>query len=340
MSARLTSHRRIEGISLIGGSPDRMGTARSERAAAGPSGRMWKYYIFKIAGPPFSLLPMMVGYIMAYIVAHAVYALAPGMRSAITDNMRHVIGWDADDRTLRRSVRRVLTNAAKNYFDFAKMPQLKLSDIERRVTVHGRDHLEKAISRDKGVILVTAHLGSFDMAGQILASMSVKTTVLIEAQEPQALLDHVTALRGANGISFAVARPGVVRTMRALLRRGEIVCLACDRDIARDGHKCVFFGEAVTVPIEAMRLAMRTGAAVVPAYNLRRSDNGYDVFFEPALEIATNGDDALSSNMKRLTATLEQFISTCPEQWVVLSPVWEDGYRRRTAAKHQCLVPS
>lgn len=301
---------------------------------------MWKYYFFRIAGPLISFLPMMVGYGIAYIVAHVLYALAPGTRSAITDNMRHVIGWEADDRTLRRSVRRVLTNAAKNYVDLVKLPHLKLSDIERRVTVHGRSHLEEAISRGKGVILVTAHLGSFDMAGQILASMSVKTTMLVEALEPQVLLEHVTALRGANGISFAVARPGVVRTMNGLLRRGEVVCLACDRDIARDGHKCVLFGEEVTVPIEAMRLAMRTGAAVVPAYNLRRSGNGYDVFFEPALEIATNGDDALSSNMKKLTGIIERFISTCPEQWVVVSPVWEDGYQRRTAAKRQCLVPS
>jgi KDO2-lipid IV(A) lauroyltransferase len=301
---------------------------------------MWKYYSFRMMGPLLSVLPWRVGYLIAFIVAAAVYALMPGLRSAIADNMRHVLGWDADDRTLRRSVRHVVRNAAKNYFDLVKMPRLTLADIERKVSVHGRAHLEEALGRGKGVILVTPHLGSFDLSVQVLAALSVKTTFLVEAQEPEELLDHVTALRESNGLSFVAARPGAMRAVYRALRRGETVGLACDRDVAKDGRTFVFFGEEVSMPTQAVRLAMRTGAAVVPAYNLRRADNGYDVFFGPALAVATGDDEALRENMGQVIGALERSIRTCPEQWVVLSPLWEDGYLWRHETKGQCPVPS
>lgn len=286
------------------------------------------------------MLPMWAGYAIAHVVADAVYALMPGLRSAVSDNIRHVLGWEADDAVVRRAARCVIRNAAKNYFDLIKMPRIGLSGIEKKIEVHGWDHFEEALGRGKGVILVSAHLGSFDLTGQILAARSVKTSILVEAQEPQALLDHVTALRGGKGLSFVPARPGAVRAMVRAVRRGETVGLMCDRDIAREGLAIVFFGEELTMPTEAVRLAMRTGAAIVPVYNMRRPKGGYDVIFEPALPIATDGDNARTRNMVRLAGALERFIRACPDQWVVLSPVWEEGYRRRVAGRSRCLVPS
>jgi KDO2-lipid IV(A) lauroyltransferase len=227
-----------------------------------------------------------------------------------------------------------------NYCDLVKMPRLKLTDIENRVTVHGWHNYEDALNKGKGVILVTAHLGSFDITAQILASHSVKTTVVVEAQEPAALFDHVTSLRKSNGLTFVPVQPGVLSTIMQTLDRGETVGLVCDRDITRDGFKSTFFGEETTIPVGAVRIAMRTGAAIVPAFNFRRNGSSYEAYVEPALDIINDGDDAVANNMQQLIGVMERFIRTCPEQWVVLSPIWEHGYRNRCATKSQCLVPS
>ncbi len=301
---------------------------------------MWKYYAFKIVGPLLSILPMKVGYLIAHLVADTVYTLSPGLRGAIGDNMRHVLGSEVDDTTLQWTIRGVLRNAAKNYFDLIKIPRMKLSHIESRITVHGWHNFEDALKRERGVILATAHLGSFDMTAQILAARSVKTTVLVEPQEPAALLEHVTALRKSKGLTFVPVQMGVLRVIIHSLRRGETVGFVCDRDIGKDGYRSSFFGEDTTLPAGAVRIAMRTGAAIVPAFNLRREDNRYDVYFEPALDIATTGNDALERNMEQIIGVMEKFIKTCPEQWVVLSPIWESGYSERPTAKSQCLAPS
>jgi lauroyl/myristoyl acyltransferase len=283
---------------------------------------MWKYYVFKIAGLTLAYLPRKVGYFIARIVADTVYMLSPALRAAIADNMRHVLGSEADNATLKRAVRAVLRNAAKNYFDLIKIPHMKLNDIESCTTVHGWHNLEDALRKGKGVILATAHLGSFDMAAQISAVRSIRTTVLVESLEPLSLLSHVTALRKSNGVAFVPAQPGVLEVLIQSLRRGEAVLLACDRDIAKGGLKLNFFGEETTLPAAAVRIAMRTGAAVVPVFNLRRRDGRYDVYCEPAIDIIPAANGAVARNMERITSVMEKYIKACPEQWVVLSPIW------------------
>jgi KDO2-lipid IV(A) lauroyltransferase len=283
---------------------------------------MWKYYAFRIAGFTLAYLPKKVGYLIACLIADTIYMLSPALRAAIADNMRHVLGSEADDAVLKQHVRGVLRNVARNYFDLIKIPHMKLNDIESCITIHGWHNLESALKKGKGVILVTAHLGSFDIAAQILAVRAIKTTVLVESLEPPSLLSYITALRESNGIAFVPAQSGVMEVLIQSLRRGEVLLFACDRDIAKNGLKSNFFGEETLLPSVAVRIAMRTGAALVPAFNLRRWDGRYDVYCEPAINVIPAGNGTVAKNVEQVARVMEKYIRICPEQWVVLSPIW------------------
>ncbi len=283
---------------------------------------MWSYLAFKLAGFTIAHLPTKAGYVIARLTADTVYIFWPSLRAAVAANMRAVLGSEVDNARLKRAVRAVFRNAAKNYFDLIHLPHMKLNDIESRITTHGWHNFEDALNSGRGVILVTAHLGSFDMAGQIFAARCAKVTILVEALKPAVLLNHVIALRRSKGLSCIPGQSGVLGVVTQALHRGEAVGLVCDRDIGKDGRKAKFFGKETTFPAGAVRIAMRTGAAVVPAFNLRREDGRYDVYFEPALDIIPSGDDAVARNMEQIIAVLEKYIRTSPEQWVVLSPIW------------------
>jgi len=282
----------------------------------------WRYYAFKLAGLTLSHLPKQIGYLIAHIVADIVYILSSRQRAIIADNIEHVLGPEVDNSTLKKTVRAVLRNAAKNYFDLIKIPRLKIDDIERSITTHGWHHLEEALNKGKGVMLVTAHLGSFDMGAQIFAVRSIKTTVLVESLEPVSLLNHVTTLRESKGVTFIPSKPGVLEELIQSLRRGEAVLLACDRDIANNGLISDFFGEETTLPASAVLIAMRTGASVVPIFTLRRDDGRYDIYIEPAIDVIAAGNRVVARNIEQIAGIMEKYIKNCPEQWVVLSPVW------------------
>jgi len=283
---------------------------------------MWEYYAFKIAGFTLAYFHKKIGYLIARLVADTVYVLSPVLRAAIVDNIRHVLGSEADDATVEQVARDVLRNTAKNYFDLIKVPHIKLNEIESCIKVCGWHNLEGALKKGKGVIVITAHLGSFDIHMQIFAVRSIKTIVLVESLEPPALLRHIIALREINGVACLPAQSGVVQALMQSLRRGEVVVVACDRDTAKNGLKSSFFGEEVTLPTTAVRLAMRTGAAVVPVLNLRQGAERYDTSFEPAINVIPAGNGAVAENIEQVARVMEKHIRSCPEQWVVLNRIW------------------
>ncbi|MDY6892185.1 MAG: lysophospholipid acyltransferase family protein [Chloroflexota bacterium] len=283
---------------------------------------MWKYYAFRIAGFTLAYLPVQVGYAIAGIAADIVYLSSPSLRASVEDNMRHVLGTEADAATLKRAARGVMRNAAKNYFDQIKIPRMNLRDIENNITLKGWHNLEDALARGKGVVLVTAHLGSFDMGAQIFPARSVKTTILVEPLEPPVLLNHVIALRESQGLNVVPVQLGTLRSIIRSLHDGEAVVVACDRDFGNDSLRSDFFGEEASLPVGAVRIAARTGAAIIPVFNLRRGANQYTMCFEPAVPIDYSGNGTVAENVRLVTEVLEKYIKKCPEQWVVLSPIW------------------
>lgn len=283
---------------------------------------MVNYYLFLLAELLLSRLPTGAGYFIAHRTADIVYMLHPRLRASIADNLRHVLGPGPDEAAIRSASRRVLRNLAKNYFDLIKMPRLKPEDIQRLVSAHDVHYLVDAVARGKGVVLVTAHFGSFDMAVQVLAARSVQTTILVEALRPQKLLDHVVSLRGSQGLNVIPARSGALQNILRSLRRGEMVLFACDRDLTGDSPKALFFGKETGVPDIAVRMALRTGAAIVPVFNRRRDDGRYDVWVEPPIEVTHTGNGAAAGYHKQIIEIMEKYIRSCPEQWVVLEPIW------------------
>lgn len=283
---------------------------------------MVNYYLFLLAELLLSRLPTRAGYLVAHMVADIVYLLHPRLRAAVADNLRHVMGPEAPDAAIRATTRKVLRNLARNYFDLIKMPRMKPEDIQRLVSAHNVHYLVEAVARGKGVVLVTAHYGSFDMAVQVLAARSVKTTIMVEALRPERLLEHVISLRSSKGLNIIPARSGALQSILRSLHRGEIVLFACDRDLTGDSPKALFFGEETGMPDIAVRMALRTGAAIVPVFNRRRSDGRYDVWVEPPIEVGGKSNGAAAVHVKHVIGIMERYIKACPEQWVVVEPIW------------------
>ena len=289
---------------------------------------MARYYLFILAEHTLSRLPRRIGYLIATLVGDIIYLVSPRIRGTIASNVMHVMGAESDDAEVRRVVRSVLRNASKNYLDLIRIPRMKPQQIKRQVTPHGVHHLVDALARGKGVMLVTAHFGSFDMAVQLLAVHSVRTTIPVEALEPERLLDHVVSLRKNKGLNIIPAKSGALQAMIKALRNGEIVLIACDRDITGEAPKALFFGEETRLPDMAVRIALRTGAAIIPVFNLRRDDGRYDVYVEPPVEAASDGSSAVAEHMKEVIRVMEKYIKSCPEQWAVLEPVWPENPHR------------
>ncbi len=221
-------------------------------------------------------------------------------------------------------VRAVFRHGAQNYYDVLRLPHLAPEALQACIEVAGWEHLEAARAAGRGVLLVTAHLGSLSLVGQVLALHRCPASVVVEPLHPPALLDLLHGLRSAHGIRPLPAGPGLLRAIQTALANNEVVGLVSDRDVLGNGVEVTFFGAPTRLPGGAAGLALRTGAAVLPAFTARVARGRYRGWFEPPLALERTGNVRadVQANTERVTRCLEAAIRRYPEQWTVFQPVW------------------
>lgn len=275
-------------------------------------------------------LPARVYYAMAAFLATLAYLAAPGARRAVADNMRHVLGPQVGRDKLRQTVRAVFQHTARNYCELFSLPSLG-REVERRLTVYGWEHIQGLRQQGKGIVIATAHLGNVDLAVQVLAARSIGTVVLAEPLRPRRLFELVRSLRESQGVSFLPVSVTSLKTAMRALKKGGMVAVACDRDVLGKGVRMSFFGEEATLPVGAVDLAAKTGAAILPAFSVRLPDGRFEIRVEPPLMVhaSPNGSDfgrgarGASEPMEQIVACMEKHVRSHPEQWVVFERVWE-----------------
>ena len=297
---------------------------------------MIKLGLYRLASILCPLVPRPIGCLLAGYLGSLAYYLVPGSRRVVQDNMRVVLGSGASARKANWLARRVFRNAAKNYFELFWLKKLDLSRLGGLVRFEGSEHFKGALDEGKGVIVITAHLGNFDICGQEIAAKSFDMTILLEPLQPPQLLDLVLKLRVSKGVRFVPVGPSALKEAMRVLKRGGAVGIACDRDIQKSGTRMPFFGEMASLPLGAAQIAVRTGARIVPAFGERLSDDSFVIHADPPLEIDRTGDFVAdtAAAMAKIVGALEKHIGANPDQWVVFERIWPDLPRTR-AGLHQ-----
>jgi KDO2-lipid IV(A) lauroyltransferase len=185
------------------------------------------------------------------------------------------------------------------------------------------EHIERALEREKGVVLVSAHYGNVDLMCQLPEAYGIPMTAPVWHFEPERLFQYTLKMRSTHGMRM-IPTDGPMMELYRALRRGEIIALPGDRSTVGQTVDVEFFGEPASLPPGPVRVALRTGAALVPAFAERLPDNTFAVQIQPALKLPQTGDleaDVLAG-MEMLVSRMEQVIERHPEQWLVAVSVW------------------
>lgn len=251
---------------------------------------------------------------IAEAVGSLAYAASPRARAAVRANLG-VIGAPPD------LARRVFVAQARHYLETLRILGLRPEQLLAMVEVEGWADLTRAHARGNGVIVASAHLGPIVLCGQILAAHGLDVAVLVEPKSSDLgrLIDRA---RSAMGIRTIETRSpmGIART----LRRGGIVAFLADRAITGVGERVPLFGRDALLPSAPVAIALRTGAALVPAFALRE-EGRLRAFIAPELALPRTGDHEadVRVGVRRWAAVLERWIARAPEQWSIFQRVWE-----------------
>ncbi|MGE0763483.1 MAG: lysophospholipid acyltransferase family protein [Bdellovibrionales bacterium] len=220
--------------------------------------------------------------------------------------------------------RRAMANFCFNVVEYARLPFLGAEDIDQ-FRFYGREHVEKARLQGKGVLLLTLHLGNGDLASAGLALLGWPMHLISKTFKTEWLNDAWFGMREKVGMKFIPPRNSSYGILKAL-KKNEIVIFVLDQFTGPPiGVKTMFFGRETGTALGLAVMAHRSGAAVVPAYTLRREDGRTDVFCEPAIEYVEgpDHDESLARMTQVYTDHLEQYVRMCPEQWMWLHKRWK-----------------
>lgn len=272
-----------------------------------------------------SRLPVRVLYAAAAVAGTIAWYGSRRVREVTRDHMRHALGVHAPRARIDAAARRCVRATADYYADFAsyvRVPPERLSDhIDE---IEGVEHLFHAYDRGQGVILASAHLGNPEVIGQAAGAFGIGFAVMTEPLEPPAVHNLVHRVRARSGTCFVPATPAGLRDAIRHLRNGGTLGLLIDRDVLGTGVPWPFFGERAPLPVGAVDLARRTGAAIVLGSALRTGPLRYRITLEPIELPPPIGDRArdLQSGMDVLIPALERLIRADPGQWFPLQPIW------------------
>ncbi len=244
-------------------------------------------------------------------------------------NLRRVVGPDHGDlRTLSRQVMRSYARYYLEVFRLHEIPRERL--LGSGMHVDGAENLERSLSylnNGRGVIYALPHMGNVEQAGAwVIANGAGSFTTVAE----RLALDPVYErwLKFRQGLGFEVVpstggpRPFGVLAQR--LRAGSLVCMLADRDVSDTGVEVDFFGEKALMAAGAAMLAVRTGAALIPASCWFAGDTGWGVHVHDEIPVPDQGTlrERVAGMTQQLAAVFERAITEHPEDWHMLQRVF------------------
>jgi phosphatidylinositol dimannoside acyltransferase len=270
-------------------------------------------------------LPQPVALGVANVVGDVMFKVRHRHREMVIGNLRRVL--DADDSdtvVLDRWARRSFRAYARYWVEGAQLGSTSPIEVEQRTLVQGLEHLVEGMAAGKGVIMALPHVGSWEYGGAFLATQDMPMTSVAERIEPPELFEFFVEQRAAMGLTIVPLDASSGSAIMSTLRRGGLVGLLSDRDLAGTGIDVEFFGEKTTMPAGPATLALRTGASLVTGAVYSGPGTDHRAIVEPPLDTTRHG--SLRSDVTRLTQEIatrfEGLIRRAPDQWHVFQPLW------------------
>lgn len=283
---------------------------------------LWRLLLLLVRAAP----PRLV-YATAAASADFAYVVWRQKRATTIENMQRVLE-DGDPTRARQLARRTFRNYARYVVDFIRTPEIDPAEVESQIEFDGWDVMEDARAAGKGIIAVLMHFGNWDLGAPVMTRHGFPVSAVADTLRHDRLNDAIVSARSRHGVTVIpierLERSAV--SIVRVLRRNEILALLIDRPMDGAGVPVRFFGSPTTVPAGPARLALRTGARLVPLAVARLDTVGrrYVAMFERDLAFQPTGD--LEADVGTLTQALihahERFIRRFPDQWYVFRPLW------------------
>lgn len=252
------------------------------------------------------------------------FRLAKKQRKIALKNLDWALGREKNDQARREIARRAFSHFGSSFFDLIHLSGWRPQDINHHITSSGMEHFRAALEKGRGVLLFTAHFGSWEIAPSLINQAAPLSVVARPLDNPY-LEKKLAKLRQAFG-SCVISKFEATRHILRTLRDNEIVAILIDQNvIASEAVFVDYFGrKAATTPGLAL-FHLRTGAALIPAFCYPETRSTYHLEVSSPLDIPLTGDSEqdILNITQACTEVIEAQVRKMPEYWLWFHDRWK-----------------
>jgi KDO2-lipid IV(A) lauroyltransferase len=270
-------------------------------------------------------LPRRVARGFASAVTRMLFSLQPKLRKTAEFNLRLAFP-DWNDAQRKDATRKMVRNLGWMATEFARLPRLTKENIKEVVILEGHENFLEGQRRGKGVLYLTGHIGAWELSSFAHALYGYPLHYMARPLDNKRLDALVNQYRCSSG-NKPIFKNESARVMLKILKdSGTVGILADQNTMPEEGEFVEFFGKLACTTTGLARLALHTGAAVVPGYAYwDETIQKYRLRFEPPVELIQTGDTErdVFENTQRFAKVIEEIIRKHPDQWVWVHKRWK-----------------
>jgi KDO2-lipid IV(A) lauroyltransferase len=270
-------------------------------------------------------LPQRVARAFAASVTSLLFSFEPKLRKTAEFNLRLAFP-DWTDSQRKDVTRKMVRNLGWMAAEFARIPRLTKENIENVVILDGHENFLEGQGRGNGVLYLTGHIGAWELSSFAHALYGYPLHYMARPLDNKRLDALVNQYRCSSGNRPIFKNESARVMLKVLKDAGTVGVLADQNTLPAEGAFVDFFGELACTTTGLARLALHTGAAVVPGYAYwDESIQKYRLRFEPPVELIRTGDTErdVFENTQRFAKVIEEIIRKHPDQWVWIHKRWK-----------------
>ena len=272
-------------------------------------------------------LPTGVCHACACALGSLGFKLARRHRRIAMDNLTTAFGKVKSRDEIQMLARQTFINMARMVFEIGWSLQLPENRFPHHFTCSGVEHFRKAHARGKGVLLLGAHFGNWELQPAVAHMAGVPIRIVYRPLDAAFMDQYIKDLRTRFGARTISTRGGAMSRIYKSLRRGNAVGLLMDQAADFDNGVFVdFFGRRAATNVGMAVLALKCEAPVVPFFLVRKAANRFHADFGPELPLIKTGDRTsdIEANTQQYSHVIEAYARKYPDQWFWVHDRWKN----------------
>jgi KDO2-lipid IV(A) lauroyltransferase len=219
---------------------------------------------------------------------------------------------------------RTFKNYSNFLVDYGRFSSLDRESMFKVIKyINGEENIRKSIKKNKGIILLTGHLGNWELGGMYFGKQNIKINVLTFRDEMANIHDIRTRYRKFHNIDTIAVGESPFSSIEIInaLQRNEVVALLVDRYGKTGGMAVKFFGKPAYFPLGPVILAKISGAPIIPAFVVKVDKKSFRVIVEKPIEVPSNIGKEIGPYLQKIVNVFEKVIREYPDQWYNFAPI-------------------